>query len=213
MPTITGITTAKRRSGWLNIELDGVSSLILPQDRVLTLGLARGDTIDASRLGELESAAAGAEAVRIALRYLSVRPRSRQELVRQLRKKEIAEPARNEALQRCEALGYLDDAAFAAAFARDRIRLRPSGASKMTTDLRAKGVSALDAAAGIRDAMEEERVEESELLDRAARKRVRSLGWLEPEVARRRLFAFLTRRGFPAAEIRGWLENQDRGSG
>ncbi|MFV1987856.1 MAG: regulatory protein RecX [Gemmatimonadota bacterium] len=188
---------------------------MLPQDRILTLGLARGDTIDSGRLGELESAAERAEAIRIALRYLSFRPRSRQELVRQLRKKEVAEEPRDEALRRCEELGYLDDVAFAAAFSRDRIRLNPCGVRKMTTELRARGVSALDAASGIRDAMREERVEESELLDRAARKRARSLERLEPEVATRRLFAFLTRRGFPAAEIHGWmmLENQDGESG
>lgn len=197
----------------MKIELDDALSLMLPQDRVLDLGLARGDVIEDGRLRELESTAERAEAIRIALRYLSVRPRSRKELALHLQKKKVAGPAGEEALRRCDELGYLDDAMFAAAFARDRIRLRPCGVRRLMMDLRSKGVSEGDAALGIRQAMEDERVDESELLDRAARKRARSLARLEPEVARRRLFAFLTRRGFPGQAVRGWLENQDRESG
>jgi regulatory protein len=197
----------------MEIELDGASSFILPQDRVLSLGLARGDDIAPGRLRDLESLAERAEAMRIALRYLSVRPRSRRELVLKLQGRGVPRAAADEVLRRCDELGYLDDAAFAAAFARDRIRLKPCGVRRLMADLRSRGVSDGDAVEGIRVALEDERVDEPELLDRAARKRVRSLGRLEPDIARRRLFAFLTRRGFSGPAVRDWLEKHDRESG
>lgn len=206
MPTITGIETAKRRSGWMEIQLDGASLLLLPHDQVLSLGLVAGDYMSPVDLERLERTAWGAEAMRIALRYLSVRPRSRRELTTRLRRKGLAAAAVQLTLERCDALGYLDDRAFAAAFARDRVRLRPCGLRRMKDDLRSRGVAEADAVAGIAEAMAEEDVSEHELLERVAERRMGALKQLEPEVARRRLFAFLSRRGFPPADVRRWIE-------
>lgn len=206
MPTITDIKNAKRRSGWVEIEFDGASAILLPEDRVLSLGLSRGDEIDESAFGDLQTGAERAEAMRIALGYLSVRPRSRHEVAVRLRRKGIGAIAGEAALERCDELGYLDDVAFAAAFARDRIRLKPCGSRRMMSDLRGRGVLEADARAGIEEAFRDERTTEEELLERAARRRARSLRQRDPEVARRRLFAFLTRRGFDAFRVRAWLD-------
>ena len=165
MPKITGIQTAKRRTGWVEIQLDGASSLLLPEDQVLSLGLAAGDRVSAVDLERIEHAAGRAEAMRIALRYLSVRPRARRELVIQLRRKGLDDIAIQPTIERCDELGYLDDRAFAAAFARDRIRLRPCGVRRMRDDLRSKGVSEEDALAGIAQGLEDEGVSEDELLN------------------------------------------------
>jgi len=208
VPTITGIKTAKRRSGWMEIWLDGASSLLLPQDKVLSLGLATGDQVSTTDLERIESAARRAEAMRIALRYLSVRPRSRRELAIQLRRKGLDDVTIQPTLERCDELGFLDDRAFAAAFARDRIRLRPCGVRRMKDDLRSKGVSEADAIAGIAQGMKDEGVREHELLERVAERRAAGLRSLEPEVATRRLFAFLSRRGFPPGDIRRWIETE-----
>jgi regulatory protein len=206
VPTITDIRTAKRRSGWMEIELDGASVIQLPDDRLLALGLSRGDDMEPSAVDALLVQAERAEAMRIALGYLSVRPRSRQEVSIRLRQKGIGALAGDAALERCDELGYLDDVAFAAAFARDRMRLKPCGVRRMKSDLRGKGVLEADALAGIAEAFRDERTTEDELLERAARRRARSLKNRDPEVVRRRLFAFLTRRGFGGVEVRAWLD-------
>lgn len=197
----------------MEIRLDDASSFLLPEDQVAVLGLSAGEEIHADRLREVERAAGRAEAMRIALRYLSARPRSRHELRLRLRRKGAADGAIEAALARCEELGYLDDRAFAAAYARDRIRLRPSGIRRMKDDLRGKGVSETEAVAGIRDALDEEEADEAELLERAARGRARRLAALEPEVAARRLFAFLTRRGFAPADATAWMDAEWRHPG
>lgn len=206
MPQVTRLSRAKRRSGWTEVELDGASLCFLPDEEVVRFGIEVGTALDATGLAAVRAAAARAEAMRVGLRYLSVRPRSRREVERRLARDRIDPGAIEYALERMEALGYLDDAAFAAAFARDRIRLRPCGARRMRSDLLARGVPGEDAERGIRAAFAEERVTEEALLERVAAKRVRALRGTEPAAARRRLFAYLARRGFSAGSVRAWIE-------
>lgn len=169
------------------------------------LGLAPGDVVDVGRLRVLRDEALVSEATHIALRYLSVRPRSRRELEIRLQRKSIAAEFVDAALARCEELGHVDDRAFAAALARDRIRLRPCGVFRLRAELRRRGVSEADAEAGIGQAFRDERVTEEELLARAAAGRAERLRRLAAPVADRRLFAFLRRRGFASGDIRAWM--------
>lgn len=206
MTEITGIVPAKRRSGWVEIRLDGASRILLPDDEIPRLSLAVGDDIDPDRLARVRAAAARAEAIRGALRYLSARPRSRREVELRLERKGVGAPAIADAIARCEALGTLDDREFAAAYARDRIRLRPCGETRLLADLRSRGVSEADAAAGIRSAFRDEGVSEADLLEREGARQARRLRRLEPEVARRRLYGALMRRGFPALLVRRWMD-------
>ena len=212
MTRITGIVPAKRRSGWVEIRLDGASRILLPDDEAGRLGLVAGDLVDPDRLARVRTAAARAEAIRGALGYLSTRPRSRWEVERRLRKKGVDAAAIAAAIERCEALGYLDDREFASAYARDRIRLRPCGEARLMANLQARGVSEGDAAAGIRTAFRDEDVSEEDLLEREASRQARRLARVEPETARRRLYAALMRRGFPASMVHRWLERRDAAS-
>lgn len=209
MTRITGIVPAKRRSGWVEIRLDGASRILLPEEDAGRLGLAVGDRVDRDRLDRVRAAAAAAEAIRGALRYLSTRPRSRREVELRLERKGLDPTSISAAIERCETLGYLDDREFAAAYARDRIRLRPCGEARLMADLRARGVRETDAAAGIRTAFRDEDVSEEDLLEREASRQVRRLSRLEPGVARRRLYAALMRRGFPALMVRRWMDRRE----
>lgn len=206
MPHITGVDPARRRSGWIEVQLDGASAFRLPEEDWRETGLAIGDPVDASVLARIQAAAERAEAIRGALRYLSVRPRSRRELERALGRKRMPPEAIDQAVDRMVELGYMDDRAFAAAFARDRIRLRPMGVRRMRDELLGKGVSRTDAGAGIEEALRDEDVTEADLLERAARKRAERLRTSDPERAARRLMSYLVRRGFPPDRARAWID-------
>ncbi len=206
MPQVTGLGPAKRRSGWTEVQLDGALVYLLPDEEVLRLGLRTGAEIAAADLEIVRATAERAEALRIGLRYLSVRPRSRLEVVRRLRRDRMTGETIERTLDRLVELKYLDDADFAAAFARDRIRLRPCGARRMQSDLLSRGVSRSDAEAGIRAAMSEEDVTETELLERVASARAGRLTGRDRESARRRLFGYLARRGFSTGSVRAWLD-------
>lgn len=142
------------------------------------------------------------EVLRRALRYLTRRPRSRAELETYLVRRGHDESAVMSAIARCEALGYVDDRAFAVAWTLDRIRLKPRGIARLRRELRKKGVPEAAAEAGIHEAFEEEGVTERELAERAARKRWRTRRSDDPLTVRRRMAAYLERRGFPSHEAR-----------
>ncbi len=77
---------------------------------------------------------------------------------------------------------------------------------RVEQELARKGVSETDIRDGIAAVLEEEPVDMKRSLDAAATRKVASMGNLGLEVQRRRLFAFLARRGFEIGDIRRSIE-------
>lgn len=190
----------------MEIRLEGASAVPLPEEEIVRLGLEPGRIVTRRELDGLRLASERAEAMRIGLRYLSVRPRSRREVEVRLRRDGLGDEAISAAADRLAEMGYLDDRKFAAAFARDRIRLRPCGARRLRSELRCKGVAPSDAERGIEEAFAEEDVTEVELLERVATARAGRLTGEDPDRDRRRLYGFLVRRGFDPGGVRLWLD-------
>lgn len=197
----------------VRIHVDGEERprLDLALDLVFRAGLAVGDRLDGARLAALEREDEAYRARDAALRLLAQRARSVTELRRRLERKDIPAPVVDQTLAWLDDRGYLDDRAFAEAFVRDRLRLRPRGRAGLIQELRRKGVDEGTAEAATDGVMAAEAVHESELaLDTArvwARKNVRVLreaagGGEARERARRRLYGHLARRGFAPASIR-----------
>lgn len=206
MPRVTKLRPSRRRPGWTEVFLDGVFSCRLPADRVREAGLEEGLVLDPQAETALIGRSERSAATDRALRYLAGGPRSRFQLERYLRRKRFTEPAVREAVERCLELDYLNDRKFAAAFARDRIRLGPRSVALLEAELGERGVDRADAQAGVAEALDGEGVTDEDLLHRAAEKGWRRLRTVEPEAARRRLLAYLARRGFRSADIRRVVE-------
>jgi regulatory protein len=138
-----------------------------------------------------------AAAREIALRRLSVRARSRTELARDLKRRDVPAEAAAEVLDRFTEVGLIDDAAFAAEWVESRGRR--SGASRLRQELRLKGVAEehIAEAIGARDG-EADLANAREL----AIRRCGAMQGLERVVRQRRLTAFLVRRGFSSSVVR-----------
>lgn len=206
MHTVTRLEPVGSRGERLRVHLDGELRCEVTAAIAGRLDLVEGRELSAGEVESLLAEARRREALDAALEYLSHRSRSRREVERRLERKGFEAEAIAHALRRCKELDYLDDRAFAAEHARDRVRLKPRGALRIKQELRKKGVSEADAEAGIEDAFREEGVTERELLERAARKRWRSRRSEDPRVVRRRLWSYLRRRGFRTSEIREVVE-------
>lgn len=202
MPTVTRLEPVGPGGDRLRVHIDGEPRCEVTAAVAGRLGLEEGRELDEEETGRLLAEGDRRAALDAAFDYLAHRPRSRAEVRRRLGRKGFGEDAVALAIDRCVELGYLDDRAFAADFAKDRIRLKPRGALRIESELRGKGVSEADARAGIEDAFREEGVTERELLERAARKRWDSRRSDDPGVVRRRLLSYLGRRGFRHSEIR-----------
>lgn len=214
MPRITRLKRTRRRRGWTDVHLDGAFFCRLPGGSVQERGLREGVELEPKALLRIRDEAHRQAATERALRYLATRPRSRFELERHLRRRGYVDGAVGAAVARCRELGYVDDREFAAAFARDRIRLRPRSVARMEAELRRRGVSARDARAGVERALRDEEVDEEELLRRATQKALRRLGRRPREELERRLFGYLGRRGFRGADVRSAVRRAlDRSGG
>ncbi|MGK7313261.1 MAG: regulatory protein RecX [Candidatus Longimicrobiales bacterium M2_2A_002] len=174
-------------------------------DLFMRAGLAAGDELSAERLLELVGEDEAYRARHAAMNLLAHRARSRAELRRRLWRKEFPDPVIDRTLEWLEERDYLDDRAFAEAFVRDRLRLRPRGRFALIQELRRKGVDDAVAEAAIASVMDAEEVGERELALEAAeawaRKNRRSLRQARDSredrlKARRRLYGHLARRGF-----------------
>lgn len=161
-------------------------------------GAGAGGDDEGTSSGTCEGRADAVGAAReIALRRLSVRARSRSELARDLRSRDVPAEAAAEVLERFTEVGLIDDAAFAAEWVESRGHR--SGASRLRQELRQKGVAEehIAEAIGARDG-EADLVTAREL----AVRRLVSMAGLDGLVRQRRLAAFLARRGFSSSVIR-----------
>lgn len=130
---------------------------------------------------------------RIALNLLETRARSADELRRAMAKKRVPEDIAEELLVRLEAVGLIDDEAFATALVATRTKVARRGGRRIRQELREKGVP--------EDVAEEAlaAVDPQDEMDAArafAAKKVRSMSGLDDAVAKRRLYGALARRGF-----------------
>lgn len=201
---LTALREHPRRAGRYVVELDGAVVGPVSVELIADLRLAVGMTVDAPLRGRLEEAVRAITCYDRALDALARRARSRQDLGRWLAQRAFTSAEIEPVLDRLEALGLLDDRAFALGFARSRLGAgRGYGPRRVAAELARKGVSRPlvdEVLAELRREREADGGEASGI-DQAAQRKMRSLAGLEPEVGRRRLYGFLARRGFDANDI------------
>ena len=201
MSVISAIVPTPRHPGRFDILFDAAETITLSLDAIERLGLRVGRDV-----GGLEERIAG-EAMQLAvfdraLNMLAFRARSSAELARALVRKGAARPDVDRAITRLTEQGLLDDAAFAQAFTRAKVLGANQSRRRVQQELARKGVARDVSDAAITAVFEDEGVDQLALVEAAARKKLRTLAKQEPVVRRRRLYAFLARRGYDGDDIR-----------
>jgi regulatory protein len=199
LPVLTALEPDPRRPGTLRVEVDGVRFGAVPRDLAEAAGLTVGRPVDAALQERLTAAADAEGAFRTLLRALERRSFARNDLGRRLLRKGHPRPAVDAALERAVELGLLDDAAFARNYVQTRAT-RGRGPSRLTRDLLAMGVerSLIDRALAAECPEGGDRTAVPLAL---AMKRSAQLGALPRPVKRRRVLAYLARRGFSGRDI------------
>jgi regulatory protein len=198
-PRITALDPDPRRPEAVRVEVDGQRFGAIPRDLAAREHLAVGRELDPDLQERLSTAADIEAAFRTVLRSLEVRAYARSDLGRRLQRKGHRRSAVDAALTRAADLGLLDDAAFARSYVETRAG-RGRGPSRLTRDLLAMGVerSVIDRALA---AQWPEGSDRATVPLALAQKRAAQLGTLPRNTKRRRLLAFLARRGFTGREV------------
>jgi regulatory protein len=198
-PRITALVPEPRGPGSLRIEVDGERFASVAPDVARAWGLHVGRELDEGLRERLQLEAEIEAAYRTALRSIERRSFARADLGRRLLRKGHAPPAVAGALDRVAERGLLDDAAFAVNYVETR-SARGRGPLRLSRDLMAMGVER-----GIIDRAVATHVRELEGntdIPRAlASKRAAQLHDLPRHVRRRRVLAYLARRGFSGREV------------
>lgn len=209
--TVTTLREHPRKPGRYELATD-TQTLTVSVELIAELRLKPGRELSAAEWQRLESGAAMLACYDRALATLGARARSAADLRRYLKTKDFSDEQITPVIEKLTALGLLNDLEFARTFA--RARMTPSrglGPRRIAAELARKGVARgiVDQVLGeLAEEREERNAEAAErgeatpsAAEEAAKKKLRSLAGLEPEVRKRRLYGFLARRGFSGEEI------------
>jgi regulatory protein len=152
-----------------------------------------------------------ASAYEHALNLLTARQYTARNLRRKLVQKGFSANDVDATIDRLIANGLLDDARYAAAFARGKL-LGP-GASKrrIRQQLYQRGIPNDVSDAAIATVIEDESVDLEAVIEKDARKKLSSLAGLELPIIKRRLYSHLARRGYDIDEINAVMKKVLKG--
>ncbi len=190
MSKITGLKARKTREKRINVFLDGKPAFHLLAEVAVKEGLKVGQELSESRREALAGIDRCQSCLNAALRLLGYRPRSEAEIRQRLLRRGFDGEAADKALARLKEQGLIDDAAFARFWKDNRESFSPRSRRLTALELRRKGLPVDVIEAVIRE------IDESGSAYRAALGKARRLPLTDYRLFRRRLGAYLSRRGF-----------------
>jgi len=193
MPQITKISPQKKRKR-VNIFIDEKFAFGLDLETLSKYNLQVDQEISQKEIKEIIKEEELLKVYDKALRFLSFRPRSEKEIKDYLKKKKIGEETQKMVLKKLKKANFLDDREFTLWWIEQRMTFRPSGKRLLEYELRKKGV-------------DKEIIEESfaprlypsfefKMALKAAKKKLSSYQKLPSLELRKKMTAFLARRGF-----------------
>lgn len=198
MNVITALEMQKHNKERVNVYLDGeyAFSLVLME----AVKLRKGQTLTDEEIVALRDVDDINRAVDHAVRFLSYRPRSTQEIRRNLAKKGFIETTVEIAIERLMTMSYLDDVAFARFWLDNRTMFKPRGPMALRYELRQKGIEN-----SIIDSVLDE-LDVDDAAYKAAISKAKRLHHLNRQEFRHKLSGFLQRRGFNYGTVRDVIQ-------
>jgi regulatory protein len=209
MGKITGIKQIKKgRDKRVSVIIDGKPALGLLAETALKEKIKVGQEVSESRLETLLGLDNFQRCLNTAIRYLGYRPRSEREIRQRLQRQGYSGECLEKALAKLKEQGLVDDAAFARFWKDNRETFSPRSRRLTKMELKQKGLDG--------DIIEQVigEIDDGESAYRAAVKRAPRLAGIDYQDFRRRLGAYLGRRGFSYGVIektteRVWRELKD----
>lgn len=186
---VTALTVQKRNPDRVNVYLDGEFAFGL--SRIVAAWLEHGQQLSQNEIDELVRKDASEVGFQKALRLLDYKPRTEQEIRTRLKQKGFEPEQIEQVVQRLLSTHLVHDEQFAASWVENRNQFRPSSQRVLRYELRHKGIN--------EEIIERALIgseDELELARRAAQKMTRRLVNLDWQEYRKKLSAFLARRGF-----------------
>jgi regulatory protein len=134
---------------------------------------------------------------------LKFRPRSEKEIAKRLKKKKFDNQVISEVVFFCKEKGFINDKEFAKAWVESRLK-RPLGINRIKLELKSKGISEEIITGVLSEAKAQ--FDEGRIVGEIARQRFMKLKGMESFKAKRRIYAYLLRRGFSLETVTDAIE-------
>lgn len=185
---ITALVIQKKNKERVNVFIDHDFAFAITLNAALSL--KKGQHLSDDAIESLKHTDAIDKAYQQSLNFLSYRARSDAEVAQYLRKKETAADIIALVTERLRQRGYLNDTEFGKQWVASRSRTKPKGARALRYELRQKGLSDTDIDAAL-VALDEEALAWQAVENKLARWQL-----LDSQTRRKKISAFLARRGF-----------------
>jgi regulatory protein len=191
---ITALKAQKKNPNRISVYLDGEYAFGLA--RIVAAWLRIGQHLGEEDINRLKQQDTFEVAYQRGLRLLSYRPRSEVEIQRKLSEQGFDQPVVDATIQRLKENNFLGDEKFAQDWVENRTTFRPRSKRMLAVELRQKGVDE----ESIQRALAETD-DENSLAYQTATKYAHRLAGSDWETFRKRLGAYLGRRGFSYGTI------------
>lgn len=128
------------KNGMYILTLENKTKIKIHEDLILKYGLLLSKQLEEEVLPRILEENKEYEIYEVALKYITIRLRSRTELMAYLRKKEYTETQISGVIERLISQGYLNDSIYATSFIHDRILMSSDGPNKIQGELERMGI-------------------------------------------------------------------------
>ena len=194
MAKITALKQQKKNSQRINVYLDGGFSFGL--SRVVAGWLQVGQELNEKKIADLRASDEDEVALQKALRFLSYRTRTEQEVSRKLEKYGYEPAVVTDVIERLKQSHMIDDEEFSKRWVENRVALRPRSHRMMAMELHQKGILEKDIDLALEQAPEDE-----VLAYQSGKTRLRRYASIDWQNFRKKLSAYLGRKGFAYSAI------------
>jgi regulatory protein len=201
---VTAIERQKRNTARVSVYLDGAFAFGLDEEVLFRNPIHEGDNLAESFIDGVLLADERVRAKAAALRFLSHRPMTKDEVRRKLLDREFSERTAEHVIDDLSAVGLLDDEAFASSFVRSRLIQRPCSKKLLVLELKHKGIGEEAATEAVEAAYGPE--SEEAVAGALFRAKMASMKAEDPRKARKKAVDFLFRRGFDWELIRSAMD-------
>jgi regulatory protein len=195
---ITKIVRSRKERNSYAVFIDEAPAFTVSDEVLLKFGLLTGKRIDERMVEEIASAEAFSRARKIAVNFISYRPRSSKEILDKLTHKGFSSELAKQVVRHLRDGNLVSDLEFARMLVRDKLRGKPMGRGMIRRKLLEKGISF-----PIIERVLKEYVSEDDEQQAAARLAAKKLNLsrsrfagLDPKKQQKRLIDYLLSRGF-----------------
>lgn len=201
MMVITSVVKHKNNPDMLRLYINGEYAFSIPEEEYFRLSLYERKELEQSEIDAIREEAAIKMAKNNAIRLLSAKDRSEQEVRERLILRGYDADIATEAVLQLKAMGYINDSLFAHKYVSDRLKLKPMSKKALAAELKKKGIK--------RDIIDEVlgecELDELSVAYRLAKKKFGKYNAAEPAV-QRKIYSFLAYRGYSSDMIQDVLQ-------